>query len=122
MSQHSYGIDIGTSNFKIYNLSDNTFLNEKNIIVTKKKRGVSSLVEFGDEAYDMFEKAPENLNIIFPVKHGVIGDINNMYDLFEKLFKKLTPKKSYLGGAKFCVAVPTDITEVEKRAFFDLIA
>lgn len=122
MSQHSYGIDIGTSNFKIYNLSDNSFLNEKNIIVTKKKRGVSSLVEFGNEAYDMFEKAPENLNIIFPVKHGVIGDINNMYDLFEKLFKKLNPKKSYLGGAKFCVAVPTDITEVEKRAFFDLIA
>ena len=29
MSQHSYGIDIGTSNFKIYNLSDNSFLNEK---------------------------------------------------------------------------------------------
>ena len=41
--------------------------------------------------------------------------------LFEQFFKKLTgPRGSKMG--RFCIAVPADITEVEKRAFYDVVA
>ena len=33
------------------------------------------------EAYEMYEKAPENIDVSFPVKFGVIADIENMQTL-----------------------------------------
>ncbi len=118
MAQHLYGIDLGTSNFKIYGLTNKKTINEKNVIAKKNK---DEVFQFGDPAFEMFEKAPANIEISFPVKFGVIADIKNMDILFESFFKKLNGK-AVNGSGDFCIAVPTDITEVEKRAFYDMIA
>lgn len=118
MAQHVYGIDLGTSNFKIFGTSTKKTINEKNIIAIKDKKDV---YDFGDNAFEMFEKAPSNIEVTFPVKFGVIADIKNMDTLFECFFKKLNGHNGN-GSGDFCIAVPTDITEVEKRAFYDLIA
>ena len=117
MAQHSYGIDLGTSNFKIFGLTNKKIINEKNVIAKKNK----DVFEYGDLAFEMFEKAPENIEVSFPVKFGVIADIRNMDILFESFYKKLNGK-TISGSGNFCIAVPTDITEVEKRAFYDMIA
>ena len=71
MSKSVYGIDFGTSNIKIYNGMTKTTLNEKNIIAIKNK---NELFEIGDEAFKMYEKAPDNIKVIFPIKFGVIAD------------------------------------------------
>ncbi len=118
MSKSVYGIDFGTSNIKIFNGLTKTTLNEKNIIAIKNK---NEMFAFGDEAFTMYEKAPDNINVIFPIKYGVIADLKSMKMLFEQFFKKLTgPRGSKMG--RFCIAVPADITEVEKRAFYDVVA
>lgn len=118
MSKSVYGIDFGTSNIKIYNGVTKTTLNEKNIIAIKNK---NELFEIGDEAFKMYEKSPDNIKVIFPIKYGVIADLKSMKMLFEQFFKKLTgPRGSKMG--RFCIAVPADITEVEKRAFYDVVA
>lgn len=118
MSKSVYGIDFGTSNIKIYNGMTKTTLNEKNIIAIKNK---NQLFEIGDEAFKMYEKAPDNIKVVFPIKYGVIADLKSMKMLFEQFFKKLTsPRGSKMG--RFCIAVPADITEVEKRAFYDVVA
>lgn len=117
MAQHSYGIDLGTSNFKIFGLTNKKIINEKNVIAKRNK----DVFQYGDLAFEMFEKAPENIEVSFPVKYGVIADIRNMDILFESFFKKLNGK-AVSGPGNFCIAVPTDITEVEKRAFYDMIA
>lgn len=118
MAQHSYGIDLGTSNFKIYGLTNKKTINEKNVIAKKNK---NEIYQFGDLAFEMYEKAPENIEVSFPVKFGVIADIKNMDTLFESFFKKINGK-TVSGSGNFCIAVPTDITEVEKRAFYDMVA
>ena len=118
MAQHLYGIDLGTSNFKIYSLTNKRTINEKNVIAKKNR---DEVFQYGDPAFEMYEKAPANIEITFPVKFGVIADIRNMDSLFECFFKKLNGK-SLSGSGDFCIAVPTDITEVEKRAFYDMIA
>ncbi len=118
MSKSVYGIDFGTSNIKIFNGLTKTTLNEKNIIAIKNK---NEMFAFGDEAFTMYEKAPDNINVIFPIQYGVIADLKSMKMLFEQFFKKLTgPHGSKMG--RFCIAVPADITEVEKRAFYDVVA
>ena len=118
MSKSVYGIDFGTSNIKIYNGVTRTSLNEKNIIAIKNK---TDLFEIGDKAFKMYEKAPDNIEVVFPIKYGVIADLKKMKMLFEQFFKKLTgPRGSKMG--RFCIAVPADITEVEKRAFYEVVA
>lgn len=118
MAQHLYGIDLGTSNFKIFSLTNKKTVNEKNVIAKKNK---DEIFEFGNKAFEMYEKAPANIEVSFPVKYGVIADIKNMDLLFESFFRKLNGKSNNSGG-DFCIAVPTDITEVEKRAFYDMVA
>lgn len=117
MAQHYYGVDLGTSNIKLYSLASDAILNEKNVIAIKNK---NEIIKFGDYAFEMYEKAPGNIEVTFPVKFGVIADIQNMETLFSCFFKKINSNKA-VAGSEFCIAVPTDITEVEKRAFYDVI-
>ncbi len=114
-----YGVDIGTSNFKMCCKEKDFILNEKNIIAIANRR---DLLAFGDEAYEMYEKAPENIEVSFPVKYGVIADIENMETLLLSFFNKINNGKKISGGTDFYIAVPTDVTEVEKRAFYELVA
>lgn len=114
-----YGVDIGTSNFKMCCKDKEQILNEKNIIAIANKK---DLLAFGDEAYEMYEKAPENIHVSFPVKYGVIADIENMQTLLTQFYYKLNGDKKNAGNTDFYIAVPTDVTEVEKRAFYELVA
>ena len=106
MAQHVYGVDLGTSNIKMYSLANDVTLNEKNVIAIKNK---NEIFKFGDFAFEMYEKAPGNINVTFPVKFGVIADIQNMEALFSCFYKKINSNKA-VNGADFCIAVPTDFT------------
>ncbi len=115
MDQIVYGLDIGTSNFKMS--CGEKILNERNIIAKNKK----DMVACGDEAYDMYEKAPANIDISFPVSYGVIADIGNMQLILQSFFEKINNFKKQTTPTDFYIAVPTDVTEVEKRAFYELV-
>ena len=114
---NSYGIDIGTMNLKIFSGGNNQITNIKNTIAVVNK---NQMYSFGDSAYSMFEKAPDTIDVSFPIVSGVIADFDNMQTmLFEVLEHTL---KGKIKGADIVVAVPTDITEVEKKAFSDLFS
>lgn len=118
MAQNIYGVDIGTSNFKMFAKEKSRILNEKNIIAIANKKNIFAV---GDSAYEMYEKAPDNIQVSYPVKYGVIADIENMQTLFSSFFSMINDNKKVNGPTEFYIAVPTDITEVEKRAFYELI-
>ncbi len=113
---NAFGIDLGTSEIKIYSLSDDSILIEKNMIAIENKKNIFA---YGNSAYEMFEKAPSNIQISHPLSNGVIADINNMEQLIKLFITYIS--KGNPRPADFYIAVPTDITEVEKRAFYDLI-
>lgn len=110
-----YGLDLGTYEIKVYDKKKNTVWKEKNAIAIANRKEIFSV---GDAAYEMFEKAPSNIEIQFPMKEGVISHFNSMQYLLQNL---LNQEKHFMRGSKYIVAVPTDVTEVEKRAFFDLV-
>jgi len=110
-----YGVDLGTCNLKIYNKHTNKIIKEKNTISIINK---NQLYAYGDNAYAMYEKAPDTIQVSFPVVGGVIADYNNIQTMIQELLEKTS--KGHVRGSEFIVAVPTDITEVEKKAFFDL--
>ncbi len=112
---NSYGIDMGTVNLKIYNRNSGRVTIEKNTIAIVNR---DVLYAIGDEAYSMYEKAPESISVSFPVSCGVIADYNNMQEMIQEILEGYS--RGHLRGSDFIVAVPTDITEVEKKAFYDM--
>lgn len=116
MGNNVYGIDLGTCNIKIYSKNDDGIMIEKNMIAIENKKNIFA---YGDSAYEMYEKAPANIQISYPLNNGVIADIKDMEVLVKYFITDIT--KGKVIPADYYVAVPTDVTEVEKRAFYDLI-
>lgn len=116
MGNNVFGIDLGTNNIKIYNRADDNIIVEKNMIAIENK---NTLFAYGDSAFEMYEKAPSNIHISYPLSNGVIADIKNMETLIRYFVTDLS--KGSTKPSDYYVAVPTDVTEVEKRAFYDLI-
>lgn len=95
---------------------DDTIFLEKNMIAIQ---GKNNLFAYGDSAFEMFEKAPGNIHISYPLSNGVIADIKNMEVLIKLYLTNLM--KNNVHPADYYISVPTDVTEVEKKAFYDLI-
>lgn len=115
MANNLFGVDLGTANIKMFSKGENKVLIERNTIAIRNK---TELYAFGDDAYAMYEKAPSIIKVSFPVVNGVIADFNNMQRLAEVFLEK--HEKNHTKNCEFIVAVPTDITEVEKRSFYEL--
>ena len=116
MSANTFGIDLGTCNIKIYNKATDDVVVEKNMIAIQNK---TTIFAYGNAAYEMYEKAPAPIKISYPLSNGVIADIDNMQALV-KLFVN-DQMKGLSKPVDFYVARPYDVTDVEKRAFYDLI-
>lgn len=119
MATKVFGIDFGTSTIKIYKKHEGIVYDERNIIAVSDNQKV---IATGDEAYEMYGKAPESILVTYPVKNGVIADIANMIALINNVIAKVCGKGASLHSTEFIIAIPTDITEVEKRSFLDVVS
>lgn len=115
MARNVYGLDLGSYEIKVYDKKKDTIWKEKDVLARKE---INELFAVGDEAYEMFGKAPSNIEVVFPMKEGVISRFHDMQFLLAALLKK---DRQFVRGAEYVIAVPTDVTEVEKKAFFDLV-
>ena len=104
---------MGTYEIKVYDERKDEIWKEKSAIATKNQTEIFAV---GDEAYAMYEKAPQNIEVLFPMQGGVIARFYDMQNLLENLLRK-----RQFFGSEYVIAIPTDITEVEKRAFYDLV-
>lgn len=114
-----FGIDLGTRALKIYKKNEGVIYDAKNILAIAD---ANRIIAIGDEAFEMFGKAPSNIEVTYPIKFGVIADIKNMQSMLNLVFDQLAKSHGKLNGAEFIITAPTDITEVEKKAFIDLVA
>ncbi len=118
MAQKTYGIDFGTSTIKVYKKGKGIILLERNVVSTVGKE--NRPVAIGEEAYDMYEKVPPSIHVSFPLSHGVIANMQDMIALWNFMVARVSGKRKLKGG-EFYIAVPADITEVEKAAYSRII-
>lgn len=116
MNPNAYGIDLGTSNIKIYDGTDSHVLIEKNMIAVNDR---DELFAYGDSAFEMYEKAPSNIHLSYPLCNGVIAELKYEEILIRNFMVNLM--KNSVHPAEYFVAIPWDVTDVEKRAFYDLV-
>ena len=115
MKKGHIGIELGTRHLRICTKEKEQFLRVKNMIAIDENGKVAAA---GNEAFLMYEKEPHEIQILFPVAGGVIGDYTNMRLLLSVIFRKYFRHfRKYSVG----VAAPEDITVVERRAFYDLV-
>ncbi|MCC8046153.1 MAG: rod shape-determining protein [Clostridiales bacterium] len=110
--QRSCGLDLGTDTIKIRDKNGKNFLYSRNVIAL---RANGSVLAYGDAAYGVYEKQPGNVKVVWPMSNGVIANLTEMDLLLEDLFRK------FGGASSLLIAVPTQITQVEKRAFFQVM-
>ncbi|MDY3122104.1 rod shape-determining protein [Clostridiaceae bacterium 68-1-5] len=115
MARNTYGLDLGSYEIKVYDKQKDTIWKEKNVLA---RRNGQEIFAVGEEAYHMQGKVPGDIEITFPMKGGVISRFNDMQNLLKHLLKK---DRQLVRGSQYVIAVPTDVTEVEKKAFFDLV-
>ncbi len=115
MFRNIYGLDLGTYEIKVYDKKRDKIWKAKNVIAMQDNKYVFAT---GNAAYEMYEKSPENIRVVFPMNNGVIAHFDDMQYLLQTLLKEAQAR---LRGAEYVVAVPTDVTEVEKKAFYDLV-
>lgn len=118
MSTKIFGIDFGTNSLKIYRKGEGLVYDQKSVIAIKGKNNV---IAIGNEAFEMYGKSPEYITVDFPLKHGAIASLSHMLSLLNCVFLDLSRQYGKFRGAEFTIATPYDITEVEKRAFYDLV-
>ena len=110
------GIDLGTANTLVYLKDHGVVLREPSIVAVKA--GTTQVLAVGDEAKRMLGRTPGNITAIRPLKDGVIAD----FEITEAMLRHFITKAHgtrRLIRPRVVIAVPSGITEVEKRAVKD---
>lgn len=112
------GIDLGTSNILIYVKGEGIVVNEPSYVAFNKKSG--DIVAVGHKAGLMYGKTPSHLEVSRPLVNGIITDFEVTEGMLSYFMNSLNLGwMSMLRRPLVMVAIPTNITEVEKSAVED---
>ena len=109
-------IDLGTANTLVYARGKGIVVNEPSIVALNKNTGEEEAV--GKEAKEMLGRTPGNIVAIKPMKDGVIADFKVTEKMLNYFIQKAHNRKM-LVHPRIVIGVPSEITQVEKRAVED---
>lgn len=110
------GIDLGTATTLVYVKGEGVVLCEPSVVAIE--RGTSHVLAVGEEAKRMLGRTPGNIIAIRPMKDGVIADFE-ITEAMLRYFIKKVHHRHVLVRPRIVIAIPSGITEVEKRAVKD---
>ena len=109
-------IDLGTANTLIYTKGKGVIIREPSMVAIEKDSGKIRAV--GTEAKEMMGKTPTNITAIRPMKDGVIADFEITEKMLEFFIKKTRTGSQFL-KPRIVIGIPSEITQVERRAVKD---
>lgn len=110
------GVDLGTATTLVYVKGEGVVLCESSVVAIE--RGTSHVLAVGEEAKRMLGRTPGNIVAIRPMKDGVIADFDITEAMLRYFIKKVHHRR-VLVRPRIVIAIPSGITEVEKRAVKD---
>src|ERR1700675_970732 len=109
-------IDLGTVNTRVYVLGRGIVVNEPSIVAVNKN--TSEMEAVGKRAKEMLGRTPGNLAVIRPLKDGVIADFKVTEKMLNYFIQKAHQRRT-LVHPRIVISVPSEITQVERRAVTD---
>ncbi len=110
------GIDLGTATTLVYVKGEGVVLCEPSVVAIQKD--TTNVLAVGEEAKRMLGRTPGNIVAIRPMKDGAIADFEITEAMLRYFIKKVHRRK-VLVRPRIVIAIPSGITEVEKRAVRD---
>ncbi|MCP4351261.1 MAG: rod shape-determining protein [Desulfobacterales bacterium] len=109
-------IDLGTANTLVYVKGKGIVLSEPSVVAVRTdNRMRSRVLAVGLEAKKMLGKTPGNIVAIRPMRDGVIADFEVTEAMIRHFIHKVHNRRTFV-RPRIIVAVPSGITQVEKRA------
>jgi len=109
-------IDLGTANTLVYVKNKGIVLSEPSVVaVSTGNRSKNRVLAVGLEAKNMLGKTPGNIVAIRPMRDGVIADFEVTEAMLRHFIRKVHNRRTFV-RPRIIVAVPSGITQVEKRA------
>lgn len=107
------GIDLGTANTLVYVKDHGIVLREPSVVAVQQS--TNKVLAVGDEAKRMLGRTPGNIIAVRPLKDGVIADFEITEEMLRHFISKVHNRRRMV-RPRVVIAVPSGITEVEKRA------
>lgn len=119
---HDLGIDLGTANILVHVGGKGIVVREPSIIARDKR--TKKLLGLGSEAKKMIGKAPEAIEVVRPLRDGVIADFDATETMLKTYIRQthqsfgLMPK---IPRPRVAIGIPSGVTEVERKAVHDAV-
>lgn len=105
-------IDLGTANTLIYVRGEGIVVNEPSIVARSTIN--NKVIAVGDDAKEMMGRTHPNIEVVRPMKDGVIANFEMTDAMLQGFIKKINISR--FARPRIVICVPSGITEVEKRA------
>jgi rod shape-determining protein MreB len=111
-------IDLGTANTLIYMKGRGVVLNEPSVVAYVNEGGRKVVHAVGAEAKTMLGKTNRNMEVIRPLRDGVIADFEVAEEMIKQFIKKVLPRPTLI-SPQIVICVPTGATPVERRTILE---
>ncbi len=109
------GVDLGTASVLVYIKGKGIVLNEPSIVAVDQD--TKRVLKVGTEAQRMVGRTPGNIQVIRPLKDGVISYCDYTEEMLKRFLKKVIRRSFF--KPRILVCVPSGVTDVEERAIID---
>ena len=114
---HDIGIDLGTANTLVYVRGKGVVIREPSAVARHKK--TKEILAIGTSAKKMMGRAPVAIEVIRPLRNGVIADFDATAAMLSHYIKKVHETESTfpkIPRPRVVIGIPSGVTEVERRA------
>ena len=113
MPSNDIGIDLGTTNSLVYSTGRGLVLSEPSVVVYDKD--TEKIKAIGEEARQMAGHVTSNMEVICPIRQGMIIDFVVMEKMLKYFIAKAMGRRAFR-KPRISVCVPSGITEIERKA------
>ena len=111
-------IDLGTANTLVYVKGQGIVLNEPSVVAILTSEGKSKVLAVGLEAKEMLGRSPGNIEVIRPLRDGVIADFEVAEEMIKHFIQKVHNRRAFTSPI-IVICVPSGSTGVERRAIHE---
>lgn len=111
-------IDLGTANTLIYVKGRGVVLDEPSVVAYVSEGGRKVVHAVGAEAKTMLGKTHRSMEVVRPLRDGVIADFDVAEEMIKQFIKKVMPRPALI-SPQIVICVPTGATPVERRTILE---
>lgn len=113
------GLDLGTANTLIWTREGGVLLDEPSMVAIETDSGVRRVIAVGHEAKRMLGKTPSTIDVLRPMRDGVIAEVDVAEEMIKFFIRKAVGRHAGLVCRELVVCVPSGATLVDRRAIRD---